>query len=715
MSVAHDLETPASRPVNPVGVPPAPAHPRLRFRADIEGMRAVAVTLVVLSHAGLAGLTGGYVGVDVFFVISGFLITTLLLGELTRGGTISLARFYARRAARLLPAATLVLLVTLLASRLWLPATRFGAICLDALYATFYGINWRLAHEGVQYLNAGAEPSPLRHFWSLAVEEQFYLAWPLLLLGVARIFRSTAKPLLITLGVTVAVSLAASLRVTGSSAPYAYFGAHTRAWELGVGALVAVGAARLARLAHPVAAVLTWAGLAAVGAGALLYDERTPFPGIAAALPVLGAAAIIAGGCATPRGGAATVLGLRPLRWIGRYSYSWYLWHWPVLMIAPHALDRQPGPGLNLSLAAVALALAIGSYHLVENPARNQPWVRRSAARGIAVGLALCLAAAGVAHALGQHPPRLARGGPAVDTARAVAVAADPEAELRRIIVASASLGRLPANVVPPVPEARRDLPAYYRSGCHLQYRETVHPGPCVFGDPAGARSVYLLGDSHAAHWYPALDAIARERGWRLLVRTKSACQAARIRNYSNIFKRPYDECVRWRERVLAEIGRARPAMVVLSSNGNDNGGLLDGRGNRIDRGSPAQADALWARGWAETFRAIRNRGTRLVLIEDTPWPGRDAPECLAANSQHASRCARPAARAMPFPARQALVSRTARALGVTVIASRPWFCAAVCPAVVGNLLTWRDNSHLTTGYAAMLAPVLAARLPIGR
>jgi peptidoglycan/LPS O-acetylase OafA/YrhL len=713
MSVTFDIHTEANRPENTVGKPAETPKPPHKFRADIEGMRAIAVTLVVLSHAGLSGLAGGYVGVDVFFVISGFLITTLLLGELKRTGTVSLARFYARRATRLLPASTLVLLVTVAGSWMWLPATRFKSIVSDAVSATFYGINWRLASEGVQYLNADAAPSPLQHFWSLAVEEQFYLVWPLLLLIFALVFKKTTKPILITLGIVVAVSFYASVQVTESSAPYAYFGAHTRAWELGIGALVAIGATRLATLPRLFAAALTWAGLAAVVAGALLFDESTPFPGSAAALPVLGAAAIIAGGCAAPRGGVATLLGLWPFQQIGKYSYSWYLWHWPVLMIAPFVLDMEPALGLNLALAAAALVIAVGSYHLVENPGRNQPWVKASAVRGIAVGLALSLAAAGFAKVGGTHPPALAKGDPAVVTAQAVVAAADPEAELQKIIAESASLGELPANITPKPQKGHKDLPDYYQSKCHLEYAEIVPPGPCVFGDPDGKQTVYLLGDSHAAHWYPAMQSIAVEHGWKLVVRTKSACQAALVRTYAQVFKRPYDECYQWRDAMLAEIKQAKPMMVVVSSNGNNNGGLLDEAGNWIDQGPEAERDGLWAAGWKATFQAIASRRTKLVMIEDTPWPGKDTPECLALNSRHTSRCARPTDGSMPFPNRQALVSQTARDLGVTVIPTRTWFCADVCPQVVGNLMVWRDNSHITTRYAQMLAPLLEARLPI--
>ncbi|GGN80766.1 hypothetical protein GCM10010112_56610 [Actinoplanes lobatus] len=236
------------------------------FRPDIEGLRAIAVTLVVLGHAGVPGLAGGYVGVDVFFVISGCLITALLLRELDRTGTVSLAGFYARRATRLLPASTVVAVATLIGAWLWLPPTRFASISTDALFSTFYGINWRLAAEGTDYFNAAADPSPLQHLWSLAVEEQFYLVWPLLLLVV-----TGRRSLRIVLGAVIAASLAVSVWQSGAAVSWAYFGAHTRAHELAIGALVAVSAGALARLPRAVATSLAWAGIAAVLIAALTW------------------------------------------------------------------------------------------------------------------------------------------------------------------------------------------------------------------------------------------------------------------------------------------------------------------------------------------------------------------------------------------------------------------------------------------------------------
>ncbi|MBW6432477.1 acyltransferase [Actinoplanes hulinensis] len=686
------------------------------FRPDIEGMRAIAVTLVVLSHAGISWVAGGYVGVDVFFVISGFLITTLLFKELSRTGTISLGNFYARRATRLLPASTVVLLLTVAATWLWMPATRFGSIALDAIYATFYGINWRLASEGVQYLNAGAEPSPLQHFWSLAVEEQFYLVWPLLLLILAwttgrRGGAERRTPAVVVLLLVFVASLAVSVTQTSTAAPWAYFGAHTRAWELAAGALLAVASTRLTRLPQPAAAALTWIGLVAVVGSALLYDEATPFPGYAAVLPVLGAVALIAGGCASPRAGAVLLIGTWPFRQIGKYSYSWYLWHWPVLMIAPHALRVEPGIGLNLGLSAVALVLAIGSYHLVENPARTQAWVKARFTRGLAVGLALSVLAALVAQAGIMNPPRLASGPAAVNTAKAVAAAADPAAELRRIITESARIEVLPSNYTPKVERAKYIVPAYVKSGCHLDLWTVTAPGECVFGDPAGKKTVYLFGDSHAGQWFPALDAIAEERGWKLLIRIKAACLTPAVRTYRKELKREYTECPEWRSKVIDEIKQVRPDMVIMSSSGFDAGGLIDRNGSQFSSDDSRRHQTV-ADGWAEVFGAIKHRRTRLVMIKDTPSPGRNAPECLAANSKNITACVQPVGKAVAYPERQALVDRAAKAGRVTVIDPVPWFCTDVCPAVVGNLLSWRDDNHISTKYATMVTPLLAARLP---
>ena len=353
------------------------------FRGDIQGLRAVAVLTVIAAHAGVSFLPGGYVGVDVFFVISGFLITQILLREAVHSGGVSLVGFYARRARRILPAAGVVLVVTLVASLIWMSVLEAIDLAKDALWSAAFAANIRFAQEGVDYFAADEAPSPIQHFWSLAVEEQFYLVWPLL---VALCFWSVAgrghQPgiavralvvLILTMG---AVSLVWSVVRTGAEPGLAYFSSLTRAWELAVGAGVAL-AVHAGRTLRNRAAneVLAWAGLAAVGVACVAYDETTSFPGYAALLPVLGSGAAIwsgAGRTAEVRTCAARLLSLAPsMRHVGNWSYSLYLWHWPMLIVPATVLGRDLTSGETLLAMAAVLPLSALTYRLVETPFRT--------------------------------------------------------------------------------------------------------------------------------------------------------------------------------------------------------------------------------------------------------------------------------------------------------------------------------------------------------
>ena len=681
--------------------PPRPpsADLHLGFRPDIEGLRAIAVILVVLSHAGVGAVAGGYVGVDVFFVISGFLITTLLLKELRGTGTISLRRFYGRRAIRLLPVSTVVLVATLAASWLWLPATRFRSISLDALFGTFYGINWRLAYEGTDYLDAAEAPSPLQHLWSLAVEEQFYLIWPLLLLAVWAAGRRANRRALVALGALVVVSLAVSVQQTAAAAPWAYFGSHTRAWELGIGALVAIAAGTLRRTGAKLAAALTWTGLAAVLAAALTFDERTAFPGHAALLPVLGTAAVIAGGTAAGGRGAGRLIGTAPFRFVGKLSYGWYLWHWPVLMIWPAAFARPAGVRSNLVFALGALVLAWVTYHLVENPVRTRPALRARARRGLALGGGLTVTAAVIALVAAQFTPPIPYGPDARDVTAEVAAAADPQARLTELITASIGGRRLPGNLTPRPAEAAGQNPRIYADQCHFNFGQTLQWQPCVYGDPAGDKTMFLIGDSHAAQWFPAVDVVARTHGWRLVALTKAACLVPQVLTRNVVLKRPYTECPVWRDQTLQRIRSEKPDLVIMASNDGDSGGIV-GVESYGTQDNPA-----WLRAWQQTW--ARLSGVPMVLLQDTPWPRGDAPECAVSNARRISACERRLSSAILEPDKRAMVAAAARDAGLRVIDPTPWFCTERCPVVVGDLLVYKDNSHLTVAYAEAIAPLL--------
>jgi peptidoglycan/LPS O-acetylase OafA/YrhL len=373
------------------------------FRGDVEGLRAIAVLLVVLYHAKTTGIRGGYVGVDVFFVISGYLITRLLLHDTEKHGKPSLASFWARRIRRILPAACVVIAATVLASYQWLGFLRGGSVARDAEWTSTFLANFHLASLGTDYLGAQELTSPLQHFWSLAVEEQFYLAWPgLVALAVVLGAATTArKRLLIVLIPLTIASFAFSCIFTSTDPIPAYFSPFTRAWELAVGALLAVLEPELLRRVgrSSWATVLGVLGLAAVIGSALVFTARTPFPGVAAALPVLGAAAVLAAGTASA-GSAATsrLLAIAPLRVIGRLSFGWYLWHWPVLIIATEHSDGPLSYGSRLLLMVAALGLAAVSLVLVENPIRFSRVLARRTWLCYAFGVALIAATWGLAY-----------------------------------------------------------------------------------------------------------------------------------------------------------------------------------------------------------------------------------------------------------------------------------------------------------------------------
>ena len=344
------------------------------FRPDVQGLRALAVTLVVLYHAGVRQLTGGFVGVDVFFVISGYVITGLLLRERSKSGRTSLLSFYARRARRILPAATLIIIGTTIASFYFLGFIAGGREAADASSAALFVANFHFINIGTNYATAQVPPSPLQHFWSLAVEEQFYVVYPAAFILMARIMdriRFEVKLTIMLTAVTV-VSYAWSILQTEANPAAAYFSPFTRAWELALGALTAVIAPHFTNFLHgQLAAALTWLGVAAILYSAVVFNSNTTFPGAAAAIPVLGTAVVIAAGTSIPAAGAEILLRLKPLQWLGAISYGLYLLHWPILTInAEQAAGRQ---SLQRNLLLVALALGISAilYLAIERPIRQ--------------------------------------------------------------------------------------------------------------------------------------------------------------------------------------------------------------------------------------------------------------------------------------------------------------------------------------------------------
>jgi peptidoglycan/LPS O-acetylase OafA/YrhL len=580
----------SDRPADDSDGSPAEAHlkpPKEGFRPDVEGLRAVAVGVVLLYHAGVPFAPGGYVGVDVFFVISGFLITGLLVRELEKTGTLSLARFYSRRAKRLLPLTVVVLAVVAVLSWLLLDPVRMDEVSLGVVASGLYVMNWLLAVRAADYFAAGLQASPVQHFWTLAVEEQFYLLWPALLLAAAWWCRRTGqglRPVLVVAFAVVAVaSLTYSIYSTELQAGAAYFSTLTRGWELALGGMLAlVPASRLGRQPRWVAFALAWAGLGAIAYSTFRFNDDTLFPGYAALLPTLGTAAIIAAGFATTSArtsaGPARLLTLGPVRHVGRISYSWYLWHWPPLVFAP-TLWGKLSTLEGIAVLAVSYVPAVLSNRLVEKPFLHSKTLTRFPRKALALGGACTASSVALGLGLFALTPTI------------------PEAPEAQVAGAAAlqnghSLQKS-ANAVHPTPreaETKENRPQMYADGCHLNPPETEVP-ECVYGNPSSKTTVVLFGDSHAMQWFPALNELAKERDWRLVGLTKAACPPAEVHIYNASLRRAYRECDEWRERMLERtVHDENPSLIVTSSP------PLTGRGRMASVSAGTQAMRRWWR-----------------------------------------------------------------------------------------------------------------------
>ena len=687
------------------------------FRPDVEGLRAVAIAAVVGYHVGLPLFSGGFVGGDVFFVISGFLITGLLVAEVTSTGHVSLSRFWARRARRLLPAATLVLALVAVASYLLIPELDHQSVGLDIVASALYVSNMRFAAQATDYLGADSAPSPVLHFWSLGVEEQFYVVWPLLILALVFVVRRrgglTRRHLAVALVLLGAASFVLSLRLTQQVEPWAFFGMPTRAWEFAIGGLLAIGGVRLARIDPRARHAAGLVGAVVLVGSVVLLTSDVPYPGTAALWPVLGTAAVIAAGGATSRRavGVPGMLSTRPMRWLGRLSYSWYLWHWPVLVLAASAWGALSVAARG-ALALLALVPAMLAHRYVERPLHHSPTLVASTRRSLQLGAVLSLGAAAFGLVLAMLPGggalasgTSAPGGADEQTGRGPAAAAPTSTPSPTASSAHVVAPAWPAGAITPAPgRARGDLPIIYGDGCHLDHSPTSSP-PCVFGDASSFTTVVLLGDSHAAQWFPALQSLADRYRWRLVVRTKAGCPAPDVTILNRSLKRAYAECDTWRSGVLAEMARTKPALVVASGTRTDS--LVDrSTGSKID---PGRAGAEWKAGWNRTLASLSGAGVPVAVLRDTPWPGTDVAVCVSKHLSDPSSCD-VSRDALDSPAYDvALAAGHAGAHGVDL--SNVICDPDRCPSTQGRYLVYRDSNHLTATFSAALAPYLYRKL----
>jgi peptidoglycan/LPS O-acetylase OafA/YrhL len=661
---------------------PEHAPSRREIRPEIQGLRAVAVSLVVVHHLWPGALPGGFVGVDVFFAISGYLITAHLLREIERHGRVRIGAFWLRRARRILPAALLVLGCALAATLLLVPATYWPQYVAEVRASTLYAQNWHLASAAVDYFAAEDGPSPVRHFWSLSAEEQFYLVWPLLLAIAAFAARGRRAALAGAMGAVTLASLAWSIQLTAAEPASAYFVTPTRAWEFGLGGLLALSGLRAP-------ALCSWLGLAAIAAVSALYSPATPFPGIAALAPVAGALAVIAARAPGP------VLSAPPSQWLGDVSYAVYLWHWPLLMLVPFAAGDGSRPSSAVVILMLTLLAAWLTKHLVEDPLRFRRGPRPALALTAAATALLLTACSGAAAHLEHQIADATRASQAVLQSHPRcfgAAARDPRRPCEN--------RRLRLTVVPTPLQARdrRNAPCALTERRGLLY-------VCAFGArKAQAReTIALVGDSHASHWRAAVDPLAEARGWRGLSITHSGCPFSLA--VKDMQEPDRSECREWNRQTLAWLRRHREVRTVFVSaiSGSD---WIAGR-----RGEWETA----VDGNLRAFRALPSSVRTVVVLRDTPKARLETAGCV----QRAIEARRPASAMCALPRSRAVVADPVAAAAGRYRADRVrladltrFMCdARRCHPVVGGALVYKDEHHMTTVFARTLWPYLARRV----
>lgn len=669
-----------------------PASSRV-IRADIQGLRALAVGLVVIYHLRPDRLTGGFIGVDVFFVISGFLITSHLVG-MGRLNKAAVVRFWGNRIRRLLPASLVVLVVTLMASRLLMPPTRWQDLGVQAMASGLYVQNWALSAQSVDYLAAGNASTPFQHFWSLSLEEQFYLGWPVLLFAVGAISLRYGLPRLrltrLLIVVIIVASLTVSVVLTASEPASAYFVTPARIWELAVGGAVAV-LPSVSRTPGPAArTALAWVGLAGIVAAGITFDESVAFPGIAAGLPVLGTALVIMA-AAGSRLSPARVLGVRPVQWLGGVSYSVYLWHWPLIVLYPAVFEGPLGAVDTGVIIASTLILAALTKRFVEDPYKAsvnglRPFrfaligiVTVSALAGLLLAEVRVLERAesrGLAQAVESKTPCF--GG--------AALAEGPEA----------CPVQIEAAVVPAPNLAANDKPMAYADDCWngppFSDRRT-----CVYG--SGPVQVALVGNSHAGQWLPALQRMSEQLGWTITTYLTSQCNAS---DAALAFDSPLKTrgCLEWGAWAQEQTTGGRYDLVITSQR----------QSLPLEGATEVTQGELAERGYGSYLQRWSADGTKVLIIRDTPDPGRtlrSVPDCVAANPGRWSVCSgtrQEWASADPLTA----VADRLELPGVTTVDLTDVICDPVrCNGVTGGVVTYFDASHLTATYATTLTPYL--------
>jgi peptidoglycan/LPS O-acetylase OafA/YrhL len=651
---------------------------RLGYRGDIEGLRAVAILWVVGTHASIPWLSGGFVGVDVFFVLSGFLITGLLVQEMAHGGRLDFADFYIRRLRRLLPALAVMLIGSSVLAAVLLSHAEQQTQASAGWSAALWWSNVHFALARLDYFAPDTETNIFLHTWSLGVEEQFYLLWPALiyLLLRGRSFAAGMARLRWTMVSITVASLVACIVLTFAAPQFAFYMMPLRAWQFASGALLWIYFANDAKqvsTAEQRGVVvyklpwIGWLGLALLLGAGVCLDANHPYPGFRALIPTMGAVCIIASGCYRTGHGVSRWLSSKPMQAIGAISYSWYLWHWPVLLLG-HALTGSDAPAYKVVCVIISLIAATASYLIVERPMRA--WRSRVSSQRVAIyGALVLMAALGIGFHGWGFKAHLASENP-----------------FERQFT-----------------DAHMDAPPLYSFGC-AEWALSDHVHPCVFGSSHATHTVVLVGDSIAAQWFPTVATFFDKLQWRLVVLTKSACPMVDEPVFYARIGRFFTECATWRSGALAEIARIHPDIVLVGSSA----------------GYELTQDQ-WKEGSAKVLRGLSASAGKVYVLRSTPRLSFDGPDCLA------ERVSRPAwlnvghgCAASSEDKQYDLVygwlrQAVANFSNVKVLDMNDLVCPkGTCAAMQGNVIVFRDSVHVSATFAESLASEFGRRLSLG-
>jgi len=648
---------------------------------EIEGLRGLAIVVIIVYHVWFRRVSGG---VDVFLLLSGFLVTLSLLRTVERQGRVRFLAHYARTFRRILPPAMVTLVGVIVATVLFLPRTRWQAVASDVAHAAIQDVNWHLAFGAVDYLASREAASPVQHYWSLAIQNQFYVVWPVLITLVIIVGRWLRIPrrlaLALVIGGLFAASLAYSLKRTPVDQAFTYFDSFARVYELALGALLALALPFL-RLGRWPRAVLGWAGLVMLMVCGFVFPG-TAFPGWAALWPTVAAVLIIlsapAGESSAP--GIGRVLRSRPLTWLGGLSYALYLWHWPILICFLSYTDRGVAGRLGGTLVVLAsFAVAIPSRWLVETLLLGRTSIgQRTPVRGFGFAGSFLVVAVAASLGLGGYTDRQRE----LDLAAASDPVRYPGAAY---LVNGGELPDVPFR--PSLFSAKSDLPELYDRDCQQKPREP-EPIVCEFGRPDASLPVALVGGSHSAQWLPALQAVANDYDWRIISITKSACRFQRV--WGELSTPEKRSCSEWNAKVLPLLAQLRPDVVFTTSTA--------GRTAGTDR-MPGSYIPPW--------RDLAAIGIPVIAIRDNPWHRSDPTECVARLGPRARECgADRHAHGLDEP--PAVPEGYDLPTNVTLLDFTDYLCGPdFCPAVIGNVLVYRDRHHLSATYVRTIGPYL--------